>query len=263
MTAVLAWAWAPVLLYVLLPGARAARRPDPAHRRAGRADPAPGTGGGDRRARVRLPPGGDGDDRGAAAGRGRRGRARAHPEEAPRARRRDSRDGRGRRCVPASHAPGRCCRATRLGGLQLRERHGRELHRSSTFSSTTGRRRRSRGRSIAHRGLPRDLGLSDRRPRACRRRCDRSPGAPVEAIYQPVLALFAALAAMSLTEIARRAGLRPASAVVAATVAMGGVLFYRYAQHGAIKELACSRPVRNGGGAGGGGGRAPAAASGW
>ena len=63
-------------------------------------------------------------------------------------------------------------------------------------------------------------------------------GAPLEAIYQPVISLFAALAAMSITEIARRSGLRTASAVVAGTLPMGGVLLYRYALHGGIKEVA-------------------------
>ena len=42
---------------------------------------------------------------------------------------------------------------------------------------------------------------------------------------------------MSLADIARRAGLRPVSAGFAAVIATGGVLLYRYAQHGAIKEL--------------------------
>lgn len=63
-------------------------------------------------------------------------------------------------------------------------------------------------------------------------------GASVEALYQPAMSMLAALTAMSLTEIARRAGLRPLSAAAAATLAMGGVLTYRYALHGAIKELA-------------------------
>ena len=62
-------------------------------------------------------------------------------------------------------------------------------------------------------------------------------GVPVEGVYQPVLALLAGLTAMSLTEIGRRASLRPAGAALAATLAMGGVLFYRYALQGAIKEI--------------------------
>ena len=63
-------------------------------------------------------------------------------------------------------------------------------------------------------------------------------GAPVDAIYQPLLAVMGALTAMSLADIARRAGLRPVNAAVAAVLSVGGVLMYRYAQHGAIKELA-------------------------
>ncbi len=43
---------------------------------------------------------------------------------------------------------------------------------------------------------------------------------------------------MSLTEIARRSGLRAPAAVVAAVLPMGGVLLYRYALHGALKEVA-------------------------
>ena len=63
-------------------------------------------------------------------------------------------------------------------------------------------------------------------------------GAPLESVYQPAMSVFAALTAMSLTELARRSGLRPASAVVAACLALGGVLLYRYVLHGAIKEIA-------------------------
>ncbi len=63
-------------------------------------------------------------------------------------------------------------------------------------------------------------------------------GAPVETVYQPVLSVFAALAAMSLTELGRRSGLRAGSAVAAAILAVGGVLVYRYTLHGAIKEIA-------------------------
>ena len=62
-------------------------------------------------------------------------------------------------------------------------------------------------------------------------------GAPVDELYQPLLAIVGALTAMSLADIARRAGLRPVSAGFAAVIATGGVLLYRYAQHGAIKEL--------------------------
>lgn len=63
-------------------------------------------------------------------------------------------------------------------------------------------------------------------------------GVPVEAAYQPAMALFAALGAMSLTELARRSGLRPAATVVAGVLPMGGVLLYRYVLHGSIKEIA-------------------------
>jgi hypothetical protein len=63
-------------------------------------------------------------------------------------------------------------------------------------------------------------------------------GAPIHAVFQPLLSAFAALAAMSLTEVARRAGLRPAAAAMAAAIALGGVLLYRYTLHGAIKEIA-------------------------
>lgn len=63
-------------------------------------------------------------------------------------------------------------------------------------------------------------------------------GGPLEAIYQPAMSLFAAFTAMSLTELARRSGLRSASAVVAACLALGGVLLYRYVLHGALKEIA-------------------------
>ena len=62
-------------------------------------------------------------------------------------------------------------------------------------------------------------------------------GAPLEAVYQPVMAMVAGLGAMSLTEIGRRAGLRAPGAALAATLAMGGVLLYRYVLHGAIKEV--------------------------
>ena len=63
-------------------------------------------------------------------------------------------------------------------------------------------------------------------------------GAPVEAVYQPGLALMAALSAAALTEIVRGARLRPAGSVIAAVLAMGGVLLYRSTLHGGIKEIA-------------------------
>jgi hypothetical protein len=63
-------------------------------------------------------------------------------------------------------------------------------------------------------------------------------GTSIQAVYQPFLSALAAIAAMSLVEIARGARLRAASAVIAAVLAMGGVLLYRYTLHGAIKEIA-------------------------
>jgi len=62
-------------------------------------------------------------------------------------------------------------------------------------------------------------------------------GTPLEAIYQPVMAMVAGLGAMSLTEIGRRAGLLAPGAALVATLAFGGVLLYRYVLHGAIKEV--------------------------
>ena len=63
-------------------------------------------------------------------------------------------------------------------------------------------------------------------------------GVPLESVYQPLMSLLAALAAMSLTEIARRSGLRAVGATVAGALPMGGVLLYSYALHGALKEVA-------------------------
>ncbi|HYI36477.1 MAG TPA: hypothetical protein VEX39_07730 [Thermoleophilaceae bacterium] len=63
-------------------------------------------------------------------------------------------------------------------------------------------------------------------------------GAPVEAVYQPAIAVLAGLGGMSLTELGRRSGLRPAAAVAASVLALAGVLLYRYAGHGSIKEVA-------------------------
>jgi len=62
-------------------------------------------------------------------------------------------------------------------------------------------------------------------------------GAPLVAVYQPMIATFAALCAMSLTELARRSGLRAWAAGVAAALALGGALLYRYSLHGAVKEV--------------------------
>ena len=62
-------------------------------------------------------------------------------------------------------------------------------------------------------------------------------GAPLDAVYQPFMAMMAAFGAMSLTEVARRAALGTKATLVAATIPFGGVLLYRYALHGAIKEV--------------------------
>ena len=52
-----------------------------------------------------------------------------------------------------------------------------------------------------------------------------------------MIAATAAIGAMSLTEIGRRARLHPVALVLAAVLPFGGVLLYRYALHGAIKEV--------------------------
>ena len=62
-------------------------------------------------------------------------------------------------------------------------------------------------------------------------------GAPLDAVYQPVMATFAGLAAMALVDIGPARGLRTWAAVAAATLSLGGVLLYRYALHGSIKEV--------------------------
>ena len=62
-------------------------------------------------------------------------------------------------------------------------------------------------------------------------------GASVPAIYQPVIAATAALAAMAMTQLGQAAGLRPRLAAVAGTLSVAAVLLYRYALHGAIKEV--------------------------
>lgn len=62
-------------------------------------------------------------------------------------------------------------------------------------------------------------------------------GVALEAVYQPLIAATAAVGAMSLTELARRVGLRPLATVVASALPFGGVLLYRYALHGAVKEV--------------------------
>jgi hypothetical protein len=62
-------------------------------------------------------------------------------------------------------------------------------------------------------------------------------GAPLAAIYQPVIAATAGLAAMAMAELARGAGLRTRTAALAGALSMGAVLIYRYALHGSIKEV--------------------------
>jgi hypothetical protein len=62
-------------------------------------------------------------------------------------------------------------------------------------------------------------------------------GADVAAIYQPVIATGAALAAMAMTQLARAAGLRPWFAAAAGALPLTAVLLHRYALHGAIKEV--------------------------
>ena len=62
-------------------------------------------------------------------------------------------------------------------------------------------------------------------------------GIDVSAIYQPVIALAAAMAALAMTELARAAGLRSWPAAAAGLLPLGAVLVYRYSLHGGIKEL--------------------------
>ncbi|HYP49074.1 MAG TPA: hypothetical protein VEQ61_10595, partial [Thermoleophilaceae bacterium] len=62
-------------------------------------------------------------------------------------------------------------------------------------------------------------------------------GASLAAIYHPVIAAIAGLAAMAMAHLARGAGLRPRAAALAGALPMGAVLIYRYALHGSIKEV--------------------------
>src|SRR3954451_18897426 len=57
------------------------------------------------------------------------------------------------------------------------------------------------------------------------------------AVYQPFIAVLAALAASSLCELARRARAPPPPAAATAVVAVGANLTYHYALHGAFKEI--------------------------
>jgi hypothetical protein len=62
-------------------------------------------------------------------------------------------------------------------------------------------------------------------------------GVPLAAMYHPVIAGIAGMAAMASTRLAQGAGLRPRSAAVAGALPLGAVLLYRYGLHGSIKEL--------------------------
>ena len=62
--------------------------------------------------------------------------------------------------------------------------------------------------------------------------------APLAAIYQPVIASAAALAAMALVPLARRAGLPGGAAAGAAVAALAGSLAFNYALQGNAKEVA-------------------------
>ena len=61
-------------------------------------------------------------------------------------------------------------------------------------------------------------------------------GAGLPAVYHPIIAAIAGLAAMSMAHLARRAGLGPLPAAVAGLLPVGAVLMYRYGLHGSIKE---------------------------
>ncbi len=62
-------------------------------------------------------------------------------------------------------------------------------------------------------------------------------GAPLEAIYHPLMAAVAAFAAIGFATVARRAGLPAAAAAAAGLMAVVPNLLYRYLLHGAIKEI--------------------------
>ena len=62
-------------------------------------------------------------------------------------------------------------------------------------------------------------------------------GADLPAVYHPIIASIAALAAMAMAQLARRAGLGPVPAAVAGVLPVGAVLLYRYGLHGSIKEV--------------------------
>jgi hypothetical protein len=62
--------------------------------------------------------------------------------------------------------------------------------------------------------------------------------APLPALYQPCIAVFAASAALSLGCIARQIGVPAAAAAACGALAVGANLFYQYALQGNIKEIA-------------------------
>jgi hypothetical protein len=61
-------------------------------------------------------------------------------------------------------------------------------------------------------------------------------GASLPAVYHPIIATVAGLAAMAMAQLARRAGLGSLPAAVAGVLPLGAVLLYRYGLHGSIKE---------------------------
>ena len=61
-------------------------------------------------------------------------------------------------------------------------------------------------------------------------------GATLPAVYHPIIATVAGLAAMALAQLARRAGLAAVPAAVAGVLPVCAVLLYRYGLHGSIKE---------------------------
>jgi hypothetical protein len=61
---------------------------------------------------------------------------------------------------------------------------------------------------------------------------------PLEAVYQPFVAVLAGLAAMALAVLAMRASLPGPVAALAGALPIGGSLTYGYALHGSFKELA-------------------------
>jgi hypothetical protein len=61
-------------------------------------------------------------------------------------------------------------------------------------------------------------------------------GTELAAIYHPLIAAIAGIAAMALWQLGRASGLGALQAAVAAALPTGAVLLYRYGLHGAIKE---------------------------